>query len=213
DDALPLLRRAWDQPVGGGRRPDPEVAEALARIAMEHFELGDAIAVLERWAREVPTDPRPLVMRAEIDRRSAPNRSVTIGHYREALRRDPACDEARLGLAEMLYLEGQYAGSAELYAAHAARRPDRPAGPVRPASAPRAQGDLTRAIAALDRTLALVPDDTLALKERAVIDLSRGHPVDALPRLDRAIVADPFDPELRYQRSLALGRLGRADEA
>src|SRR5207253_4363048 len=68
------------------------------------------------------------------------------------------------------------------------------------------------AAAALDRVLALTPDDTLALRERAAIDLSRGHPGDALRRLDRAITADPFDPELRYQRSRVQAALGRTDE-
>jgi predicted Zn-dependent protease len=61
--------------------------------------------------------------------------------------------------------------------------------------------------------LALTPDDTLALKERASIDLGRGHPEEGLRRLERAIATDPFDPELHHQRSLALTQLGRRDEA
>jgi tetratricopeptide (TPR) repeat protein len=210
EDARPLLRRAWDRP---GRRPDPEVAEALARIAMQRFELGDAIAVLDRWAVEVPTDPRPLVMRAEIDRRIGVERAQAIVHFREALRRDPTCDAARLGLAEVLYLEARYAESARLYADHAARHPDDPAGHRGMGLAARLQGDRAGAAVALDRALALDPDDTLALKERAHLDLVGGHPDDALRRLDRAVAADPFDPELRYQRSTVLGRLGRRDEA
>jgi tetratricopeptide (TPR) repeat protein len=76
-----------------------------------------------------------------------------------------------------------------------------------------AQGDVARAVTALDRALALKPDDTLALRERGSIDLRQGHPTDALRRLDRAVAADPFDPELRYHRSLALARLGRLDQA
>jgi tetratricopeptide (TPR) repeat protein len=210
DDARPLLRRAWDRP---GRPPDPDVAEALARIAMQHFELGDAIAVLDRWGREAPTDPRPLVMRAEIDRRIGSGRPAIIGRLREALRRDPACDAARLGLAELLYLEASYAESARLYAAYAARHPDDPAGHLGAAIAARAQGEVAKAALALDRALALAPDDTLALKERAHLDLIGGHPDDALRRLDRAVAADRFDPELHYLRSLVLGRLGRREEA
>ena len=213
DDALPLLRRAWDGPGSEGRGPDPEVAGALARIAMQRFDLADAIDVLDRWAGRAPTDPRPLVMRSEIDRRIGVDRIVTIGHLREALRRDPTCDEARLSLAEILYIEGQYAESGEHYAAYAARHPDDAAGHVGVGIAARVQGEIAKAVAALDRALVLAPDDTLALRERAAIDLHAGHADDALRRLDRAIKADPFDPELRYQRSLALGRLGRRDEA
>ena len=152
-------------------------------------------------------------MRAEVDRRIGVDRIVTIGHLREALRRDADCDQARLLLAEMLYMEGEHAESAGLYAAYAARHPDEPAGHIGVGIAARAQGETARASEALDRALALAPDDTLALKERAALDLHDGHPDDALRRLDRAIKADPFDPELRYQRSLALGRLGRRDEA
>jgi tetratricopeptide (TPR) repeat protein len=210
DDARPLLLRTWDRP---GRGPDPEVAEALARIAMQRFELADAIAVLDRWALEAPSDPRPLVMRAEIDRRIGVGRPEAIGHLREALRRDPNCDAARLGLAEMLYLEARYAESARLYADYAARHPDDPAGHRGAAIAARAQGDPAGAALSLDRALALDPADTLALKERAYLDLVGGRPDEALRRLDRAVAADPFDPELRYQRSLVLGQLGRRDEA
>jgi tetratricopeptide (TPR) repeat protein len=213
EDALPLLRRAWDQPGGGRRRGDPEVAEALARIAMERFELADAIAVLDRWAGEVPTDPKPLLWRARVDRRIGASPAAIVGRYREALRRDPTSDAAQLGLADVLYREGRYAESAELYAAYPVRHPDELAGQLGVGIAARAQGQLEPAAGALDRALALAPDDTLALKERAAIDLLQGHPDVALRRLDRAINADPFDPELHYQRSRVLSRLGRRDEA
>jgi Flp pilus assembly protein TadD len=113
----------------------------------------------------------------------------------------------------MLYLEAQYPESARLYAEYAARHPNDPSGHLGAAIAARAQGDAAGAALALDRALALAPDDTLALKERAHLDLTTGHPDDALRRLDRAVAADPFDPELRHLRSLALARLERRDEA
>jgi predicted Zn-dependent protease len=180
---------------------------------MQRFELADASAVLDRWAREAPSDPTPLMMQVEIDRRIGLDGRAIIDRLREALRRDPTRDEARLGLAQMLYGEARYAESAEVYAAYAARHPDDPAGYLGVAITARAQGEMDQAIAALDRALALSPDDTLALKERAAIDLIRGHPDQGLLRLDHAITADPFDPELRYQRSMALTQLGRRAEA
>jgi tetratricopeptide (TPR) repeat protein len=213
DDALPRLRRAWDQPGGAAHQPDPEVAEALARIAMERFELADAIAVLDLWARDVATDPKPLVWRAKLERRIGLEAPVIIGRFQEALHRDPTNDEARLGLADMLYREGRYVDSAELYTDYAARHPDDPAGHAGLAMAARARGEVDQAVSALDRVLALTPDDPLALKERAAIDVLQGHPDAALRRLDRAIAADPFDPELRYQRSRVLSQLGRRDLA
>jgi tetratricopeptide (TPR) repeat protein len=72
---------------------------------------------------------------------------------------------------------------------------------------------MASAAAHFDRALELDPSNTLALKERAGIDLARGHDQKALARLDRAVAADPFDPELRYQRSLILARLGRRKDA
>src|SRR5206468_90013 len=64
--AEPLLRSAWEH----ARGPDPEVAEALARIYLETFRLDRAAAVLDRWAREVPADPRPCLWRTEVDTRT-----------------------------------------------------------------------------------------------------------------------------------------------
>jgi tetratricopeptide (TPR) repeat protein len=61
-EAEPLLRRAFDE----GRQPDPEVAEALARIYLGSFRLHEAGAVLDRWAREVPRDARPDLLRTEV---------------------------------------------------------------------------------------------------------------------------------------------------
>jgi hypothetical protein len=61
-NAEPLLRRAFDE----GRQPDPEVAEALARIYLGSFRLHEAGAVLDRWAREVPRDARPYLLRTEV---------------------------------------------------------------------------------------------------------------------------------------------------
>jgi tetratricopeptide (TPR) repeat protein len=180
---------------------------------MERFELADAIAVLDLWAHEVANDPKPLVWRAKVERRIGVDRPVIIGHFQEALRRDPSSDEARLGLADMLYREGRYAESTELYANYAARHPDDPAGHAGLAMTARGRGELDHAAAALERVLALTPDDTLALKERAAIDLRQKHPDVALRRLDRAIAIDAFDPELRYQRSQVLSLLGRRQDA
>jgi tetratricopeptide (TPR) repeat protein len=213
DDALPMLRHAWDQPGDPAHRGDPEVAEALARILMQRFELAEASAVLDRWARAVLSDATPVMMQVEIDRRIGLDSRAIIDRLREVLRRDPTQDKARLGLAQILFGDARYSEAAGLYAAYAAAHPDDPAGHLGVAITARAQGEMDQAIAALDRALALTPEDTLALKERAAIDLIRGHPQQGLVRLDRAIAADPFDPELRYQRSLALIQLGRRDEA
>jgi Flp pilus assembly protein TadD len=116
-------------------------------------------------------------------------------------------------LAEVLYLTGRHVESAEAYQAYAVRHPDDPAGYVGLAMNARTQGDTSSAAEHFDRALRLDPSNTLALKERAAIDLAQGHAQRAFGLLERAVVADPFDPELRYQRSLILARLGRRGEA
>jgi tetratricopeptide (TPR) repeat protein len=211
EEAEPLLHAAWDE--ADGKRADPEVAEALARLAMGHFELGLAAEVLNRWAREVPGDPTPLLWRAQVDRRIGMDRATIMAHFQEALARDPNCDAARLGLAELSYAAGRNAESAAAYKTYSVRHPADPAGHLGMGLNARAMGNGALAAACFDRALALDPENTLALKERAAIDLSQGGAADALRRLDRAVAADPFDPELRYQRSLALAQLGRRDEA
>jgi len=211
EEAEPLLHAAWDE--SAGRHADNEVAEALAKVAMQRFELGFALEVLERWAIEAPSNPRPLVWRAQVERRNGASRSALMASYEEALRRDPGCDEAQLGLAELYYLMGKHSESASAYAAYASRHPEDPAGQIGVGLNALVLGDESRAVTAFDRVLATEPDNTLALRQRAAVDLRRGRLEDALHRLERAVAADPFDPELRYQRSLAFGRLGRRDEA
>jgi tetratricopeptide (TPR) repeat protein len=211
DEAEPLLRRAWENPRDG--EPDPEIAEALAKLAMSRLELGFASEVLDRWARESPADPRPMLWRAEVDRRLGADRSVTISHFQQALKRDPTCDEARLGLGGLFYVSGRYSEAAECYATTASRSPANPDGHVGVGICAHALGDEAGAQTALDRALALDPGNTLALKTRAAVSLRRGQPDEALAFLTKATAADPFDPELRYQRSLVLSRLGRRAEA
>ena len=210
DQAEPLLRRAWER---SKPRADLDVAPALARILMERFETGLAMEVLDRWAREDATDPRPLVWKADLERRVGSGGSVAIDLYRKALDLDPAHDAARLGLAELCYLAGRHAESAAAYADHVARRPDDASGHVGVALNSLALGRETEAVAALDRALVLDPGNTLALRERAGIHLRRGEVEQALDRLDQAVSADPFDPEIRYQRALVRTRLGRIEEA
>ncbi|MFO0890239.1 MAG: tetratricopeptide repeat protein [Isosphaeraceae bacterium] len=211
DEARPLLEAAW-QSVGR-RRVDPEVSEALSKIRMKEFELGPAIEVLERWARESPADPRPLLWRAEIDRRLNRPAAEIAGRYREALRRDESCLAALVGLADSERAAGNLREAAEQYRLVVAREPRELAGLIGLGLLAVAQGEEQEAISWFDRALEVEPANTLALKERAAVALRRGQLAEARSLADRAVAADPFDPELRYQRSQVMSRQGRADEA
>ena len=58
-------------------------------------------------------------------RTDASNEDI-IARYREALRRDPSLDKARLGLADQLRAIRRHAQAATEYAAYLAHRPDDP---------------------------------------------------------------------------------------
>ena len=98
-EAEPILARLWSEQA----KSDPAVDEALARIYLRTYRLGKARAVIDRWVRDAPADGRPFLWLTEIDRRTeVDNPQSWEQHYREALRRDPDLDRARIGLAETL---------------------------------------------------------------------------------------------------------------
>ncbi len=208
-EAEPVLRRLLDR----SDAPDPEAAEALARIYLESYDFPAAGRVLDRWARDAPDDPRPHLWRVEVDTRLDPDRSAPIRDYRAALARDPSLDPARLRLADALRDVGRPDEAAVEYDAYLARKPDDPAGHLGAGLVALDRGDSDAATRHLDRALALAPAAAAALSARAWVALSRGEPAEALALLDRAVRSDPFDVEVRHRRGLALARLGRADEA
>jgi tetratricopeptide (TPR) repeat protein len=209
DSAEPLLRRI----LRGSSRPEPEVARELARIDLEAFRLDSAAVVLERWKRDAPRDATPYLWQIEIDRRKGTEPHVTVARYREALKRAPDRDDVRLGLAEALRAAHRPAEAAREYSAFLARHPVAAAAYLGLGRTEADQGKDDAAIRALDRALALAPDDPQALGERAALALRCGDLDGALARLDRAIARAPRDAELRYRRTLVLARLGLPDQA
>jgi tetratricopeptide (TPR) repeat protein len=206
--AEPLLRRAFDE----GRGPDPEVAEALARIYLGSFRMADAQAVLDRWIREAPQDALPYLLRADAELRTS-DADAVIGSYREALRRDPGLDRARLGLAEMLRAHHHNAEADEEYARYLARKPDDPMGYLGAGQNALEMRDVDQAARRLDRGLALAPGNPEQLGARAAVEAKAQRFASALDYLDRAVQADPFDRVNRYLRMVILTRLGKKAEA
>jgi tetratricopeptide (TPR) repeat protein len=207
--AEPLLRRAFDE----GRGPDPEVAEALARVYLGSFRMTDAQLVLDRWIREVPQDALPYFLRTEVEMRTSQEPEVVIGSYREALRRDPELDQARFGLAEMFRAQHRNTEAAEEYTRYLARKPDDPMGYLGAGRNALEMGDLDQAARWLDRGLALAPRSPELLGARAAVEANAQRFSSALDYLDRAVQADPFDHANRYQRMLVLTKLGKRADA
>jgi tetratricopeptide (TPR) repeat protein len=208
-EAETLLRQAIDS----AGRPDPEVAEALARIYLGTFRLTEAQEVLERWAHAAPDDARPYLLQTEVDIRNNADPKVIIARYRAALSRDPKLDKARFGLAEQLRFNHRFAEADDEYAAYLAQRPDDPLGYLGAGQSALENGNEADAVRLLERALALAPTDSVTLAARATIDLRRGRFESALHNLDLALNSDPFDRGNRYQRMLILTRLGKRAEA
>lgn len=209
DAAEPMLRRARERRDG----PDPRLDEALARVYLETYRLGLALEALRRWAEAEPADPKPYLWKAEVDTRLGSAAGHLIDDYREALRRDPDLDEARLSLAHALRGDGQYEAAAAEFDRYLGRHPDDPYALAGAGLVAMARGRDAEAIARLDRALELDPENGPALDGRAALALRRGEFAAALPLLERARALDPDDPEVRYRLGMALDRLGRPDEA
>lgn len=208
-EAEPILLRARAETP----EIDPQVEQGLARICLETYRLAPAGLALDRWISILPRDPKPYLWKAEIHQRTENGLLELANDYREALKRDPSLDAARLGLIRALGQQGQFNEAANELETHFARRPDDPEAHLLAGRNAFKRGEIDAASRHFDRSIALKPDNTQPLIERAGIDLHAGHPLASLAFLDRAAKIDPFDPEIRYRRSQTLTILGRLDEA
>jgi predicted Zn-dependent protease len=211
DEAEPVLARAFQD----SDEPRAEVAESLSRIYLNSFRLAEAARVLDGWARFAPEDARLYLRRNEIDERTTGDPAVLIRNYREALRRDPGLNEARLGLAEKLR-EASLIDEAQVEFAELLRRdPKNIRGLVGEGGIALLKGDIQTAIHDYQAALELDPKERAALRELGLIDLSAGRVSQALARLKLASELDPFEPEAHYCYSRALrvaGETARAAE-
>ncbi len=207
--ARPVLIRAFNEATA----PDLMVDEALARLLMELYDWPRAGAVLGRWGQDAPTDPRPPLWQAAVNRRRDSDPEEIIANFREALRRAPGLPEARLGLAEELVKAGKHRDASVEFQAYLAQVPDDPAAQLGAGRNALELGDLDVALRRFDLALTLDPDNAEAHIEKAKFSRLRGEEADALVHLDKAISLKPYDPAPRYNRRLALLRLGRADDA
>lgn len=206
--AEPPLRLAFNR----GGPPDPLLDEVLARVYLETYDFHRAALVLERWATDAPTDPKPYLWRAEIDSRRS-DAAAALADYREALARDPKSAPARFGLAEGLRAAHRNADAAAAYAAYLELKPDDPAAHLGAGRNAAEMGEPDAARDHLERAAALAPDNPEAHRALADVLTRRGAFDAALRHLDRAVALDPYDLEARHSRSLVLHRLGRTADA
>ncbi len=204
DQAEPVLRKA----LADSDAPQPEIAEALAGIYLATFRLPQATGPLDRWMRDAPDDPRPYLLRNEIETRRDADHSVLIQNYREALKRDPNLAAARLGLADRLRQAHRLDEAALEYETYIKLKPDDPDGHTGAGRVALERSNTDEAVQHFERALKWNPKEPIALKELGVIDLNRGNPQRARDRLQEVIKIDPFDPDTHFNLARALRLLG-----
>lgn len=193
--------------------PDPEVADALCRIYFESFRFAPALAVIDRWTRQNPDDLRPLLWRAEVHSRTDPGPEARLRDHDAILARDPGHLLSRLGRADALRQIGRLDDAMADYRVYLKASPDDVEGLVGAAKAAEGLDEEDEALDFYERILDVQPGNTGGQIGKAAILLKRKDPRAALELLDKAIAADPHDPEPHYRRGQALERLGRRDEA
>ncbi len=207
-EAEPILARIWSSEAG----TDPMIDDAIVRVYLRTYRLGEAREVIGRWMADAPDDARPYLWLTEIDRRiEVDNPESWERHYREALRRDPRLEAARLGLAETLAHVHRNAEADEQYRQYLGRHPDDSAALAGAGCNAVELGEVDRGTELIGRALELAPDNPVALKGMADVDVHRGALESALGRLDRAVRADPFDQEALNRRAAVRMRLGDAE--
>ena len=214
-EAEALLRPLFKARAGErSADPDPDLDEALARCYIENFQLRSADEVVNRWMLDAPTSANAHFWHAELKKRKSGIELPTlIRDYEHVLNLDPNHERARIALAD-LYLQVHRNADAEReYLRYREHHPDSIEVCLGLGQIAAENGQIDRAIQFLDQAIALAPGDARPLVERGKIESRRGDFTAALRFLDKAVSVDRVEPEIRYQRSLILSRLGRADDA
>ena len=205
--AEPGVRRGAGAGPAGRRSPGPGLSRDL--------RLKRAAAVLDRWARDFPDDPKPHLWCAEVHARDGHEAGRVLEDYREALRRDPDLAPARLGVAEELRKAHRNAEAADAY-----KRLSGP--PARRRGGAGSGPDGTwRSKATTRRPAPPPPRDRAGRPERPGPRRAGASSAPAAatgrPRWRTSTARSPLDPFDVWGRgtvaAMALARLGRAAEA
>jgi tetratricopeptide (TPR) repeat protein len=188
------------------------ILEALTRGYMKTYQLGQAIECLNGWLERQPDDVQALTWRGyaqDLVRRF----DEALTDYRRAVELDPAAEEARLRLAELL-LHSHQAQEALAHFEHLRhRRADSPVVLLGLARCRRELGQAEEARQLLETLLAKDPRDYLALTERGKLALEAGETVAAEAWLRQALAVSPAERETTYLLLQCLNRLGKKKEA
>ncbi len=188
------------------------ILEALTRGYLQVHRLREAHIWAGRWFDRHPEDHHALLWRA-LSSELARQYGVAIADYRKVLQIEPDSPDARLRLANVLFLEGQFEEAAEHYQAYLQLVPEPSDALMRLAQCQRSLGNLPAAKASVDRHLAAYPDSPSGLLVRAQIDMDEEQPQAALERLRKAEKRAAEEPDVIHSLALVLRRLEKDEEA
>jgi tetratricopeptide (TPR) repeat protein len=218
-DAEPGLRRALE------RYPDDlDVLKALGLGLAGSDRLAGAEPYLDRWCSLRPDDAEPYKQRMDLRHRRARQAAHAadrqqlmedaVADGRRALELDPRGDDLAPEVVWLLTEVGRFDEADQLCRRCLRRQPDDPWLTYLLARIDHARGASAEARALLDALRERQPGFARALLLRAVLHNEDGEPDKAIPLLRQVLALDPtYGREAHYQLSLALARLGRADEA
>ncbi len=206
------VRPFCDRLLEGGGPGAALAAEALGKGLMRAYRPGESLAILERWEQQEPDNAQAALLRGALYDQ-ADRRHDALAAYRRAVKIDPDYDEARLRLANLLVLTGQY-GEAEPHLEYLrGRLPDNPQVVTHLARCRAQVGHTEEAVGLLDGVLARFPHFAPALSERGKLALQEGDLPRAEACLREAVEQVPDDVQGLYQLRLCLSRQGKTEEA
>ncbi len=193
----------------------PLILEALSYGYIRSFQMPRAFQCLAQWLFLEPGNTGAWVLRGQVNRLLS-RYEESMADYRKALELDPANDEARQNLAELLIYSHRAEEANRLFEDLLTRRPGNAALTLGLARCLVELGGDERAARArqlLDQLIAEQPDNFQALSERGKIELETGDPKQAEKWLRAAVTAAHFEYEPIYNLYRCLVQLGRKDEA
>jgi tetratricopeptide (TPR) repeat protein len=209
DEVRPFCRALLE-----GEGPDAPLAlEAVANGLMRAYRLQEALDVLDRWDQLQPDNAQAQFLRGlvydQFDRRAD-----ALGAFRRALQADGEHDDARLNLARVLLLNGQYAEATPHLEYLRGRLPGSLEVPVLLARCRAALPERrAEAVELLDGVLARGPHYAPALAERGRLALEAGRLEQAEPLLREAVRRAPDVVPTHVQFHRCLLGLGKTEEA
>jgi len=204
-EAEPVLRRL----LLSSSKPDPEADEALAKCYLETFQLAQAESVIEKWIHDAPGDAKPHFWKLELAHKVKAESPVLIDILQRVLQLDPKSDQAHLALAEVYLQNHRLDEAAREYAVVLELKPDTSPAYHGLGVIAMERGDEEGAIHNFERAVKLDPGNVRPLMERGKLEVGRGRLESGFTFFDQAMSIDAGEPEVHYQRSLVLTRLGR----